>query len=606
MLFLYPLTCFSGIGGSRLLKVEPPSLPHFSSLEEREPLLLTVHDPSLFDPITDKKKDGTEIGYNDLADVNEYEVLDFLTDEEKVAFALVNPKQNRLLKEHKEVTKYLSLRKNEGEPSRDVISLLKQYLPRDPKTKLALESNPKIQHLLMEGHEINSKVLLFITQSFPNLRSLKLYNTYGLKDSDLEILSSSYPNLTHLLLRGSNHFNDIGDRGLEFIAKCTHLTHLEIKLDSHYTDEGLRALSSLEGLTHLALRGETYLGAQNRFTDEGLIALAGLRALTRLELKGVHNVIIDKGFSVLSTLPLLTHLALEARFNEVQNWGPIESLSGEMLIALSSMKLLTHLELITHCGATDEILEVISALTLLTHFEIHGVNNSFTDEGLKALMNLTHLTHLAINGFRSSFTDEGLKALSSLALLTHLEVGRFTIYECETFKVLSVFKNLTHLIIGTILYRKNKNHLIKGKGARLLKSEEGLTALVETLKDLVHFTHLELGGLNNKYTDKSLEVIADHLKGLTYLRLDGLFNEFTDKGLEAIGTLSLLTHLELGECEGPEGNYEQFTDKGLLALKGLKGLTYLHLPGDNNKSKRPYSSNKSKRAYLSMFNREKE
>jgi hypothetical protein len=372
VLFSFPLTCFSGIGGS-IYRKPPSTLPDLP--------------PSL--PQDSKKIDF----FQDLPTDVKYIIYDHLGLEELKTVGKVS-KRHRIEKEY---FIKISLIKDE-DSSEDIISILTKYKKSSATSKRELP-NPCVGSIEIKDHKIDSHILNFIIKSFPNLRSLTLHNAKALTDEDLEKLSSSCPYLTSLLLKEGENSNKFTDNGLKSLGALKDLTHLELGgcKNNAFTDKGLEHLATLTLLTSLHLDG-------NRFTDKGLEHLKTLTLFTYLHLNGL-NSFTDSGLEHLKALTSLTSLSLLGQYSFFTDKG---------LEHLSALTSLTSLYLYGNNTFTDSGLEHLKALPFLTYFSlIRPPNTFFTDKGLKHLSVLRFLTSVNLEG-NNIFTKKGLKHLKPI------------------------------------------------------------------------------------------------------------------------------------------------------------------------------------------------
>ena len=328
---------------------------------------------------------------------------------------------------------------------------------------------------------------------FPSLvkRGIKKIEILSLRRSLRDVITG-ISNLESLNMSGCFNVTDIS-LGHAFVQDLNSLTVLNLSLCKQITDSSLGRLAQyLKNLEVLEL------GGCCNITSTGLLLLAwGLRKLKTINLRSCRHV-TDQGLGHLAGLS--PHAA----------YGNLEL---EYLILQDCQKL------------TDQSLKHISiGLT-----NLKGINLSFcgsvTDTGLRYLAKMPSLRELNLRSC-DNISDIGVGYLAKGgSRITSLDVSF-----CERIGD----QSLLHISQGLVFLQ-----CLSMSACNI--SDEGVGSLVKALHAL---TTLNIGQCS-RLTDKSLGLIADHMRSLQSIDLYGC-TKITTVGLERIMQLPKLTALNLG------------------------------------------------------------
>ncbi|XP_069142673.1 F-box/LRR-repeat protein 14-like [Argopecten irradians] len=329
---------------------------------------------------------------------------------------------------------------------------------------------------------------------FPSLvkRGIKRVQILSLRRSLLRDVICGIPNIETLNLSGCFTLTDIG-LGHAFSQDLPSITELNLSLCKQLTDSSLgRIAQSLKNLELLEL------GGCCNITNTGLLLIAwGLRKLKSLNLRSCRHI-SDVGIG---------HLA------------------GLSPHAASGTLELEHLGLQDCQKLTDQALRHVSSGLL----NLKTINLSFcasvTDSGLKFLAKMPSLKELNLRSC-DNVSDAGLGYLSEgAARIVALDVSF-----CDKIGD----QGLVFLAQGFYTLRR-----LCLSACNI--SDDGVDRLVNSLHDL---TTLNIGQCV-RITDRSLGLVADHLKNLESIDLYGC-TKITTVGLERIMQLRTLSTLNLG------------------------------------------------------------
>lgn len=328
---------------------------------------------------------------------------------------------------------------------------------------------------------------------FPSLvkRGIKKIQILSLRRSLRDVITG-IPQIESLNLSGCYNVTDIA-LGHAFVQDLPTLTVLNLSLCKQITDSSLGRLAQ-----HLKNLETLELGGCCNITSTGLLLIAwGLRKLKKINLRSCRHV-SDQGIGHLAGLTPNTA------------YGNLEL---EHVILQDCQKL------------TDQALKHISmGLTNLKSINL-SFCGSVTDTGLRFLAKMPSLRELNLRSC-DNISDIGIGYLAEGgSRITHLDVSF-----CERIgdqSLLHISQGLFHIQCLCL--------------SACNVSDEGMCRVVKTLHEL---TTLNIGQCS-RLTDKSLGMVADHMKHLQSIDLYGC-TKITTVGLERIMQLPNLTTLNLG------------------------------------------------------------
>lgn len=292
-----------------------------------------------------------------------------------------------------------------------------------------------------------------------NLKVLKYKGDIPLYDTDLEVISNSFPNLEELEFSNYRH--------------STKRSHYRSKF---LTDFGLEFMAS-----KLKFLKKIHMTGSHCFTDRSLVALslncAFLNSVTVFNCicHSCNNGVTENGIGILlRNSPNLESLSVGC----IKNMDSSSQSSGITLVnSISHAKALNSLMFFT-MDVSDVLLNAIANAKLpLKNFGLQRCWN-YTFMGLFTVLSSKHLSKLAVSG-ADNLEDEDMKLLlmGDIGNLTHIDIGYFQVKSSTLFLLSSKCPSLID---------------IRMKGARLLKGGKNIPQLKHNVENLyLTYSHID-------------------------------------------------------------------------------------------------------------------
>lgn len=270
--------------------------------------------------------------------------------------------------------------------------------------------------------------------------------------------------------------------------------------------------------------GKGVFSLKDVFFDENMSELAqafsNFTSLTSLEVLGIYPTYVSKILDDISKLPTLKSLRIG-----VNNLG---------LKSMSKLTSLTFLDLTLSSWITSEGIQELKDLNNLTCLNLRGCWR-IDSNGINFISKTFKLKKLGIEYCKEAVTDDSMAYFPSMNTLTHLDS-----YECRISDMgvnyISTLANLTVLEMGLPYHHKMNNQDYKG-------------ITIEAISKLCRLKNLISLGLSSR--------------------------NLSDKALKNISTLSLLTELDISNCD-------LISNAGLHHLSNLRSLKVLNLSSCTN------------------------